>query len=317
AAPRELGEGPSLVLAQPREPHLDEELRRTEGGLEVRHEEVRRAHPALPGRARQTHAAAEGGQRQRQLRRRIGVRDAPADGAAVADGAVPDVADGVNEERAVARHKRRALRVALADERAEAELAGRGILGDGGEAGDVVDVDDQLRPREPEVQERDEALAAREDLRVVSVRREEGERLCLRRRRAVLEARGLHVTPRASARTRSGVNGSSYSSPTPSRASTMAFPIAAGAPMMPLSPQPFMPPTVSGEGVSMCSTSMGQISPIVGMRKSMKLAFASWPSPSYCTCSKSAFAMPCVAPPRICPSTMSGFSMRPASSATT
>ena len=65
---------------------------------------------------------------------------------------------------------------------------------------------------------------------------------------------------------RSGVRGSTSDSGSAPRASSTAFTTAAGAPMIPDSPIPLMPPSVNGDGVSMCTMSMGGTSPTEGTR---------------------------------------------------
>ena len=56
-----------------------------------------------------------------------------------------------------------------------------------------VDVDDECRAGDPEVQHRHEALAAREDGRLVAALGQQRERLLQRRRRLILERRGLQA----------------------------------------------------------------------------------------------------------------------------
>ena len=60
--------------------------------------------------------------------------------------------------------------------------------------GDYYPVDQRGRAREPEVQERHEALAAGQELGLPAVATEEGERLLHRPGRVVLEPGRLHAT---------------------------------------------------------------------------------------------------------------------------
>jgi hypothetical protein len=60
------------------------------------------------------------------------------------------------------------------------------------EIGDAIDVDQRLGMREPEIEQRDEALAARQDLGAIPVIREQAERFVDGTRSEVLESRRLH-----------------------------------------------------------------------------------------------------------------------------
>ena len=96
-----------------------------------------------------------------QLGRRVGVREAPARGAAGADGGVPDPPGGLGEQRVVGLRGERAV----PDEGADPQAAA-GPRADRGEVGYPVDVDEHARAGHPQRQHRHEALAAREDLAV-------------------------------------------------------------------------------------------------------------------------------------------------------
>ena len=96
--------------------------------------------------------------------------DRAADGAAVPRDEVPDERQRVPDERvdALVVGERR-----LPDGRADPDVAVRRDLAEAG----VVDVDEHARPDEAHGQRRDEALAARERLRVVAAVGERRERL--------------------------------------------------------------------------------------------------------------------------------------------
>src|SRR6185295_8621901 len=82
------------------------------------------------------------------------------------------------------------------------------VLADVPEIGDASDVDQVPRGAQPQLQERKEALAAREDLRVVPVGREEPDRLFERPRGVIVERCRNHRSllcaerPKSSGRTR-------------------------------------------------------------------------------------------------------------------
>ena len=90
-----------------------------------------------------------------------------------------------------ARQQRRALQVGVAAERADAQRA-VAVLAVVAEAGQVVDVDEQRGGGEAQLEQRHEALAAREHLGVVAVLGQERDRLVEGARRRVAEAGGVH-----------------------------------------------------------------------------------------------------------------------------
>ena len=127
-------------------------------------------------------------------------------------------------------------------------------LADRAEVADPTDVDHDFGLREPELHRGDQAVAAREHLRVLAVPGEEPERLLERRRPDIIERGGDHDRPPFSwiaRQTRSGVNGRSrWRMPSGESASTTAFAIAGVAPIVPASPTPFTPSGFEGDGVS-------------------------------------------------------------------
>ena len=171
------------VLGPTRGPDgLDEQLVRLERGREVGDEELLRRNCAAGARH---HRTAQDGERERQLGGGVGVRDRAADRAPVARDEVADVRQALGEERDLEQPP-----VGLADERAYAprpvfprDLAER----------QPVHVHEHGRPGKPHIQHRDEALPAREHLRLVAELR---NRLIDRAGPLVAERDGLHrVTP--------------------------------------------------------------------------------------------------------------------------
>ena len=121
---------------------------------------------------------------------RVRVCERAADGAAVADEWVGDLRGGV-AERAIATAEQLGLLAGLvARERADAQRSL--VLLDVIEVGHAVQVDDDVGSREAHLHERDEALAAGEHLGLVPSLDERRDHLLERRRREVLESRGIH-----------------------------------------------------------------------------------------------------------------------------
>src|SRR6185437_9245055 len=94
-------------------------------------------------------------------------------------------------QRVPARQQRRALQVGVAAERADPQRA-VAVLAVVAEAGQVVDVDEQRGGGETQLEQRHEALPAREHLGVVAVLGQERDRLVEGARRRVAEAGGVH-----------------------------------------------------------------------------------------------------------------------------
>ena len=103
---------------------------------------------------------------------------------------MPDVAHRFGEQRPSHRDLGRALDIGMARERTDAK---RPVLhAQERERLDAVQVDQPVGAREPEVEERDEALAPGEHLDVLVLPREQAEHLVDLPRRLVGERRGLH-----------------------------------------------------------------------------------------------------------------------------
>ena len=106
---------------------------------------------------------------------RVRVRDRAADRAEVADDRIGDLRRRLAQDRIAVAQELRALARLVPHERADPECAS--VLGERVEAGDPVDVDEHLRRGEAQLQERDEALPARQHLRLVAALGEDCERL--------------------------------------------------------------------------------------------------------------------------------------------
>ena len=118
-------------------------------------------------------------------------------GAPVADGDMTDQRESVGDRGAAEADRGIQLHVALPAERAHDQA----IVGDAvvGETFDAVQVDDHGGPREAEVEQRHQALTARERPGFRAVPRDQRDRLGKVRRCCVIEGGGLHIRPRLSA----------------------------------------------------------------------------------------------------------------------
>src|SRR5512142_118579 len=221
---------------------LGEDLVRLERRRERIDEELVDGDHALALRGARDHARAERQHRRRVVVRGVGVREVAAHRREVAHERIGDDRHGVGEDRVARPDRRVLLELAFASERADAQLA---VLLHVRESVDAVDVDESAWLREPELHERDERLAAGEDLRLATALREELERVRKIACGLVLEAGWDHVA-RSNARsialptktpTRCVRNVSeaarSASAVKPLRAATAALSIAARSPLLP------------------------------------------------------------------------------------
>src|SRR6185503_16830346 len=212
-------------------------------------------------------------QERGQLRGGIAVGEISDRRAPVANGHVTDQSQCLGDEG----HPigRPALELALAHERSDGEDAVR--LAQVVEIRRAVDVDEDARAREPEVQHGHEALTARQHLGGVAVTRQDLYRLRRAAGRVVLEGGGLHAEPPRLARraapsaisssTRDGPRGARVTrTPNGASASSTALAIAAGGEMAPPSPMPLTPRGLRGDGNSRCTVSTSGTSIAVGTR---------------------------------------------------
>src|SRR6266550_9339194 len=187
------------------------------------------------------------------------MRDGTADRAPVPGHDMTDEWQGLRQERTAGAYELRPLGGSLPDEGADSKRTV--FFRDAVEACREVQVNQDARAHESHVERGEEALAAGEDFRFVTVRAQRLHRVLGRLCANVGERHRLHVS---SSQTRAGVNGSSTPS-TPS-ASATAFAIATGALIVVPSPSPFAPSAVNGEGVSRCAILTEGMSAAVGHR---------------------------------------------------
>ena len=191
APPRELLEGEAASARPGRQAQLDDQLVLCEQRGERAGKEIRCARGSRTARAGDGDLGVAGHGDARQLGRGIGVREAAADGAAVADLVMRDVRHGFEEKRMRFAQSRVILDVAPAHARAElhAVLADR----DATEAADFAQVDEDRRRGEAKGHGGNEALATGEGFRT-GMRGEQLHCLVDARRRGVLELRQFHCS---------------------------------------------------------------------------------------------------------------------------
>ena len=191
--------------------HTDDELPLLDSGLERAAKEVPRANAARAATAPQLDFTVERRHGCRQLGDRIGVREAPAEGAAVSNRDMANLRGSLGEQRASLRDERVALHAAVADERSDRQPRVRFLHI--GEAADPVHVHENGRLHQPQVEERPQALASCERLGVTAEAREQLERLLEALGSVVVEGVRLQpIVPRS--RTESSWNGKTFSLPT-------------------------------------------------------------------------------------------------------
>ena len=123
----------------------------------------------------------------------VPVGEVPPDRGQVADERVGDHPAGIREDGKPPPDQVGGLELRLADERPDDERAVP--LGDRPEPGDPVEVDHVARGREPELHQGDEALTAREDLRVAAEPAEQRDGVLEGGRAVILEGRRNHARP--------------------------------------------------------------------------------------------------------------------------
>ena len=186
----ELHEGRARAGRQPPERRAHGHLVLGEARLERADEEVGGGDLAGPAGAGDLDVAVQQREHRRHLAGGVGVGDRADRGAAVADDRVGDVQQGLAQQREGGVGALVPLQLGVPDEGADAHRVLPHL--DVAEAGHPVDVDQVGRRGEAHVEDRDEALAAGEDLAVVAHLSEDGDGLIDAARCVVHEGRGLH-----------------------------------------------------------------------------------------------------------------------------
>src|SRR4029078_9900916 len=165
---------------------------RAQGGFEQALEKSVGIYFALSARACDVDLAAECQQASRQFGRRIRKSDGHAEGDAVASCRMTDMRHRKRDQGCMLCDHIRMLNLSVTRQRADLDVLA--LLGDAVEVLDAVDVDQQIRCRQPHIERGDQALSAGEQPRIVLVLGEERHRLLDRFRLGVCEWRRLHVS---------------------------------------------------------------------------------------------------------------------------
>src|SRR3954470_16839912 len=176
-AARQLGETDTRVGGRGWKADSAEHVIGTRRRLEQAFEEVGGLLGALAVRPGDVELALQCHETRRQFGGGIRVGERAADGAAVADRRMRDVRHRERDQRGVSGDFRGMLQRGVARERPDLDSAV--FHADVVEA-DAIDVDQQRRVRQPHVQRGDQALAAREQLRVARMRRKLRDRVLRR-----------------------------------------------------------------------------------------------------------------------------------------
>src|SRR5438270_474156 len=182
---------------------------------------------------------------------------------------IPDLRGGDAQQRQLLAQQVRELDVVMGGQCADRDLAI--LLADVVEAVDPADVDEERGCRQAQFHQRDQAVAAGEDLGLLPVFDQLGDRLRHGARNDVIEGGWNHrpVPPLRciSCQTFSGVAGIVMSlTPNGASASTTALITAALDAIVPASPTPLVPSGLTGLGVTVAASSNVGRSAAVGTR---------------------------------------------------
>ena len=182
-----------------RDPHLGEEIVLAYGRLQETGEEV--VHGYLPGARRplDDHRPAEGDDRGRQVRRRIAVGQRSPEGSTVADLGVADLRGGCGQQAGLAADQVTGLHVAVPGEGADSQHVT--VVADVGEVRQATDVNHDRRGRQPVLHEGQQGMTAGQELGLVTVLGEEGDRVLGRSGQLVFEGDRNHRELPAACRT--------------------------------------------------------------------------------------------------------------------
>ena len=197
-AARGLLKAPAGAVGERRNPDLGQQLVRRERRLHRPREEFACRHGAGAARTLRSHLGVQHQHYRRKLGRRVVVGEAASYGAAVANLRVRDVADCLGQQGPAARHAVIGLDRRLPRHRPDAE---RSILDrDTAERSDAVEIDQNGRPRQAEVEQWHQALPAGKRPRVGAVRGQQGDGVCHLGRALIGERRWLHDLARPGCR---------------------------------------------------------------------------------------------------------------------
>src|SRR5262249_13464703 len=157
------------------EPDVRHQLRRLERGRQVAHEEIVGRDCSGTGEATKLERGVQGHRYQGQLGGWVRVDEASAYGATTPNAWGADESRCLCQQRKIAPDRGRVFDLPLTGERLDRDAAV--MPREPAHVCHVVEIDQVGRPRQPEVHKWNEALAAREDLRVGSILIEQAERL--------------------------------------------------------------------------------------------------------------------------------------------
>ena len=175
---------------QARHADIGQELLRLQGGGEDPGEELIGRHRTATALPAERQLGLQRHHHRRQLGGGIGVRQAPAHGAAMTDRQVADQATGLGDDRQLPPDRAGPLERVLSRQRADGQT--RVHRPDVRQLGDAVHVDQDLGLGEPEVQERHQALSPGQDLGAIPMLGEQGHGFVGGAGRLVLEGRRFH-----------------------------------------------------------------------------------------------------------------------------
>ena len=190
-AARELGETHAGVPGRGGNADRGQHVARAERGLEQAFEEIIGLHRAPAVRPGDIHFTAERQQARRQFGGGIGEGNRAAERAAVADRRMADMRHGERDQRRMPGDLGGAFGLGVAGQRADLDLAG--FHRDAGKPADAIQVDQQLRRRQPHVERGDQALAAGEQPRLAVGARQQLDRMIERFRLGIGKWRRLHA----------------------------------------------------------------------------------------------------------------------------
>ena len=181
--------------------HRDDQFAGLQVGFEQALEEILGLHLALAGQAAEHQGRAERHRAGRQFGRRIGVGEAAAERAAVADRDMADMRRGLAQQRKMLADQIGREQFAVPRQRAEPHRAVGVRLA--AQLLEVADVDQELRRRQPHVETGEQTLAAGDRHGFAAGVRQHLIGVRQRRRPEIAEVPGLHTirstdTPRQS-----------------------------------------------------------------------------------------------------------------------
>ena len=188
--PGEFVEEMYRILRRHRQLDGDQQFLRRQRRLIDSGEKIRGGNPPFAGLAAHDDGRVQRHHAGRQFGRRVGVGEAAAERAPVADRRMRDMGDGLAQQGRVRSDFRRAGKFDMARQRADGEdIAAQGYSL---ELGDRADIDHQFRTDQPQIHRGHQALATGQQLGAVAMRDQELQRVGDAGGACVGESRGFH-----------------------------------------------------------------------------------------------------------------------------